>query len=154
MESTVTYWWYAVYSMLFIIFTPFSIVNRFAFAWLTEQPFIWVETSMLDLATIVPYLFILVVHIEGMYAENSGLGLQENPSHKMMYVENYNILMAMTEYNPSFFCIYTAFFSFMRVICSLIVTQSLGPIISTIMYMFKDILLFLSIWLLVVLMFF
>ena len=67
----------------------------------------------------------------------------------MMCVENYNVDMSQGEFNPTFFAVFVALFQFTRMGCSLIVTQSLGPIISTIMYMFKDIIVFLAIWVIV-----
>ena len=67
----------------------------------------------------------------------------------MMYVENYNVDMSQGEINLTFFAVFVALFQFTRMGCSLIVTQSLGPIISTIMYMFKDIIVFLAIWVIV-----
>ena len=61
--------------MSYIYFAPFSIINRYVYAKLTHQPFILLETSLLDLATIGPFTYLFYIHMNGMYAENAGMGL-------------------------------------------------------------------------------
>ena len=72
--------------------------------------------------------------------------LEMTPSHPIMYMTEFNMNLAQLPINIRFFSTYIAIIGFLRTIFSLMVTESIGPIIITILFMFKDIATFLTIW--------
>ena len=94
------------------------------------------------------------MHVEWLYATNSGMGFIENPNQELMYSEEFNKEIERNKpFDTTFVNMLITFASFMRVMLSITVTETLGPIISTILYMFRDIKTFLIIWFIVIIMF-
>ena len=63
-----------------------------------------------------------------------------------MYTQAFNEDIAENEINIQLWTGIVAFLGWIRIIMSLTVTQTLGPIINMITFMFKDIAVFLIIW--------
>ena len=109
---------------------------------------------ILDLIIFSLYLYIIYNHIIWHSAQNEGMGyeiaLQKEPSPELMYNEEFNKNEASSPINIRFFSTWIAMFGFLRCILSLIVTETFGPIIITIIFMFDDIKRFLTIWAIVV----
>ena len=82
---------------------PLLIINKYVFCKLTNRPFIWLNTYTADLLTLACYLYAFSWHVVWMNVENSGLGLEENPSKDLMYVEAYGLHAQTFEFNVQFY---------------------------------------------------
>ena len=82
---------------------PLIIINKYVFCKLTNRPFIWLNTYTADLLTLACYLYAFSWHVVWMNVENSGLGLEENPSKDLMYVEAYGLHAQTFEFNVQFY---------------------------------------------------
>jgi len=143
------YWFTAIYIMMQIFVFPLTLINRWAYAKLTEQKFVWQNVYTIDLIILVFFTFIWDLHLEWLAEKNSGMGLDPNPSFYLMYVESYTTHLAKNEITVEFYAGVIAFLYFIRLLLSLMLTKTLGPIISTILFMFNDIAIFLVIWLII-----
>ena len=130
-----------------------ALINRFAFTKLTGQPFIFLEFYYFDVLYIAVFSYVLSLHFSFYGVENTGLGLSPVPTKALMYVEEYNKENLSTDLNINTMIGSMAFIGLTRVIMSLKATKTLGPIISTIIYMFNDIMVFIMIWAIVLFMF-
>ena len=136
------------------IFTiPMYLINKFVYARLVHKPFVMLETFWLDIAILVTYIGIFRFHVLWQNRTNIGMGLDPNPSSGLMYIHEYNDHLSKNEVNISLLIGLLAFFGYMRLLIGLKVTKTLGPIISTIIYMFKDIGVFIVIWFIVLISF-
>ena len=76
---------------LFVYITGAALCNRFAFAKLTDQPFIFLEFYYLDALNIALFSYILSLHLKFWAQENVGLGLLPVPTPELMYVHAYSM---------------------------------------------------------------
>ena len=83
--------------------------------------------------------------------ENEGMGIAQTKN--LMYVPAYQEHLMESEFNVQNLGGFFITVSFTRFIVALMLTETLGPIISTIFYMIRDIAAFLTIWVLIVGMF-
>ena len=59
---------------------PLFIINKFAFCKLTNRPFVWLSTYTADLMALGCFVYAFGWHVLWLNEENSGLGLETNPS--------------------------------------------------------------------------
>ena len=130
---------------------PFLIINKFVFCKLTQRPFIWLPTYTADLITLGCFCYTFGWHVLWLNEENPGLWLEQKPSQDLMYVHAYSFHVTEFEINVQFYFGVWLLVSFLRQLLGLTVTRSLGPIVSTIIEMFKDVAKFIVIWALVLL---
>ena len=90
---------------------------------------------VLDIVIFSLYLYIFVNHITWKQAENAGMGYEEDPSPELMYNEEFNKNATQT-INIRLFSTLIAITGFTRSILSLMVTETFGPIVITILFMF------------------
>ena len=74
---------------------------------------------------------------------------EPNPSKSLDYAVAFLKNVAENEFNIQTAIAVVALFSFVRILINLFVTELLGPILSTTLYMFKDVATFILIWFLV-----
>ena len=129
------------------------LINKYAYAKLISKPFVWQKLWTLDLGIMIGHSFVLNWS-RGFDAEvNHGLYLQETPSEKMMYMTAYIMHVNTIEYNLNVAMAFVCIFGFSRLLFGLQAFETLGPIITTILFMFADVANFINIWALCVLMF-
>ena len=132
---------------------PLLFINKFVLCRLTNRPFIWLSTYTADFIVLCLFLYAFGWHILWLNAKNAGLKLDVDPSAEMMYVEDYFIHITNFEINVQFYVGFWLLVAFLRQLLSWTVTQQLGPIVSTIIVMFKDVGQFLVVWFFVLLAF-
>ena len=59
---------------------PLFIINKYAYCKLSNRPFVWLSTYTLDLLSLSSFLYAFRWHVVWLYEENSGLGLEPDPS--------------------------------------------------------------------------
>ena len=77
------------------------------------------------------------------------MGITPDPSINLMYVHEYNLHVSENEINVQFYAGMVCLFGFFRFLIALVVNETLGPIVSTISYMLRDISIFICIWFIV-----
>lgn len=123
-----------------------KLINNFVYTRLTHQSFIWqpfysIEVVILGLGVWVYY------NNEVFLAQtNKGLGLLPVPTKMLMYADAYFADLNTEEFDVQFFVGLVSSLYFVRLLLTLVLTQTFGPIISTIIYMFNDIAVFIVIW--------
>ena len=139
MEELPNSYYIAVYVLTWVLTVPFSVFNKYMYTRLTSQPFVWLQTYTFDLAMFVLYAIAFRLHLSMMDKQNIGMGLQPEPSYNLRYIHEYNTHIAANEINVQFVNGLISLFGFTRFLTALVVNETIGPIISTIIFMFKDI---------------
>ena len=94
--------------------TPLLIINKYVFCQLTARKFVWLHTYTADLLITLTFIYAFGWHLLWLQEENSGLGLEENPSPDMMYVDAYGYHMMTFEINIQFYVGLWLLISFIR----------------------------------------
>ena len=90
MKQINVYWSLSAEFQAYCLLVPMTIINKMAFAKLTQQPFIWTHTMGLDIVIFSLYLYIFLHHVKWKQAQNAGMGFEEDPSPELMYNEEFN----------------------------------------------------------------
>ena len=104
---------------LFVYITGAALCNRFAFAKLTDQPFIFLEFYYLDALYVAIFSYVLSMHLSFYTKENIGLGLLPVPTKSLMYTHAYNDHNNSTDLNTNTFIGLMCGVGFARIIMSL-----------------------------------
>ena len=104
---------------LFVYVTAAALINRFTFAKLTNQPFVFLEYYYFDVLYIATFSYVLYLHLDFKEAENIGMGLLPVPTKNLMYTHAYNMNYLSTDLNTNTFIGLMAFIGFSRVILSM-----------------------------------
>ena len=75
MVDAITEFWKAINLMLMIFIIPIAFINKIAFAWLTQRPFIMLPIYWVDLAIVAVFSYLYYNHILWLNTENDALGL-------------------------------------------------------------------------------
>ena len=146
--SEIPFMFLSAEAIIATIFTfPFKLIMNFAYAKLTHQKFVWQNTYSIDLIILGLASWIWYRTAAMVSVENEGFGFVAEPSRMLMFAQEYTEDYYGYEFNLQFFVGVCSSLYFIRLLLSLILTQTLGPIISTIIYMFNDIAVFIVIWL-------
>ena len=94
MKQVNVYWSISITFQSYCLLVPMTIINKIAFAKLTQQPFIWTHTMGLDILIFSLFQYIFYHHVKWSYAQNAGMGFEEDPSPGLMYNEEWNKNMA------------------------------------------------------------
>ena len=128
---------------------PFLFINKYVYSKLTKRPFVWLPTYTADVLTLACFIYAFGWHVVFLNEDNPGLWLEK--SKNMMYVHAYSFHVTEFEINIQFYVGAWLLIAFIRQLLGLTVTRQLGPIISTIIVMFKDVARFILIWVFVLL---
>ena len=90
--------------------------------------------------------YIMAIHKSLIDDKTSGQIFGEATTDKLLYAMAFNIHAGKIELNINFFLMCLGLCSAARIILALIVTELLGPLISTMLYMFNDLATFLVIY--------
>lgn len=105
------------------------------------------------MVTLGVYIYVFKLHVDFLRDENAGLSVTDEPTEELQYIEAYSTHNGKNEINMQFYIGVIVLLSYAKQLCALMVTEILGPIITTIMYMFADIKTFIVIWVIVLVMF-
>lgn len=142
-------WFTILYFMSVILFFPITLISKWSFARLTEQKFVWQTVYWIDLILFGLAVYTFKSHFEIAANVNTAFGLTPNPSSNLMYFAAYADNLSASEINVQFVTGFISAFLFLKLLLSLNVNKTLGPIISTIIFMFNDIAVFIVIWLII-----
>ena len=152
LSSAPAYFRTAVWSQLWTFAIPIQILLKYIYTRYVTQPFRFLATYFLDLVYMSLYAYVLWKHLEMSAETNSGMGIDPNNAD-LVYIEAYNMHLSESEFNVQLVCGIMGLVGYLRFLTALRGTETLGPIISTIIYMLKDVSSFLVVWLLVILAF-
>lgn len=93
---------------------PFLIINKYVFCKLTNRPFIWLSTYTADLLTLACFIYVFGWNVKFSNVKNSGYGLEQTPTFKMMHVEAFGTHMSTFEINIQFYVGFWLLISFIR----------------------------------------